>query len=118
MLDVPFINKELRPQASFVPPSTSAGTTLVVPKASRKAVSGRQNIVGGTVSKISTDTWQEAVRPTESVTVNVITAEGTLAQVTVAGLTERDKMPQASLLPLSIKVTGTVAEPVTPRYTV
>jgi hypothetical protein len=36
----------------------------------------------------------------------------------VAGLTERDKIPQASLLPLSINVADTVAEPVTPRYTV
>jgi len=106
------IDSEAIPQASVLPPSTSAGVMVAFPSASKSIVISIHTAVGATLSSIVTIVVQVLEFPFTSVTVNVTVFGPTSAHVKVLGETANEAIPQLSVLPLSISAGVILAFPV------
>src|SRR5690606_21389470 len=106
------------PQASVLPPSTSAAAIETFPVASRKTVMFWQTAVGATLSSTVTTVVQVLEFPLTSVTVSVTVFEPTSAQVKSVTSMLVLAIAQLSALPLSTSAAVILAIPLASSWTV
>ena len=109
---------EAIPQASFEPPSTSAGVMVALPLASNCTVMFWQLAVGATLSSTVTTAVQVETLPLLSVTVSTTLFAPTLEQSKVVMSILVEAIPQASFEPPSTSAGVMVALPLASNCTV